>query len=96
MTLEEYKALQNDMASHTDSQLYSCGSLAPKLKKKAGAGRIGCSSCDVTRAKQPWEATDGCVYLIRELVEGLSQGDSILPPLSDDLLLPLFRQVADV
>lgn len=96
MTLEEYKALQNDMASHTDSQLYSCGSLAPKLKKKAGAGRIGCSSCDVTRAKQPWEATDGCVYLIRELVEGLSHGDSILPPLSDDLLLPLFRQVADV
>jgi hypothetical protein len=99
MTMEEYKAMQNNMAAHTDSQLYSCGSLAPKLKKstkKSGAGRIGCGNCDVTRSKQPWEATDGCVYLIRELVEGCSLDDSTLPPLSDDLLLPLFRQVADV
>jgi hypothetical protein len=96
MTMEEYKALQNDMAAHTDSQLYSCGSLAPKLKKKAGAGRIGCMSCAITREKQPWEATDGCVYLLRELVEGCSLSDSRLPPLSDDLLLPLFRKVADV
>eukprot|EP00980_Cylindrotheca_fusiformis_P001426 scaffold345_cov134-Cylindrotheca_fusiformis.AAC.37 len=99
MTMEEYKASQNDMAAHTDSQLYSCGSLAPKLKKsskKAGAGRIGCSNCDITRSKQPWEASDGCVYLIRELVEGCSMDDSVLPPLSDDILLPLFRQVADV
>jgi len=96
MTMEEYKALQNDMNSHTDSQLYSCGSLAPKLKKKAGAGRIGCGNCDVTRPKQPWESTDGCVYLIRELVEACSLSDSMLPPLSDDLLLPLFRKVADI
>ena len=96
MTMEEYKAMQNNMAAHTDSQLYSCGSLAPKLKKKAGAGRIGCSNCDVTRPKQPWEATDGCLYLIRELVETCSEPDSTLPPLSDDLLLPLIRQVADI
>jgi hypothetical protein len=57
MTMDEYKALQNNMEAHTDSQLYSCGSLAPKLKKKAGAGRIGCSNCDVSRPKQPWEGT---------------------------------------
>eukprot|EP00934_Nitzschia_sp_Nitz4_P001880 Nitzschia sp. Nitz4//scaffold7_size249615//34946//37261//NITZ4_001144-RA/size249615-processed-gene-0.176-mRNA-1//-1//CDS//3329558343//1880//frame0 len=96
MTMEEYKALQNNMEAHTNSQLYSCGSLAPKLSKKAGAGRIGCSNCDVNRPKQPWEATDGCLYLIRELLETCSQPDSTVPPLSDDVLLPLMRQVADV
>ena len=31
MSLEEYKRSQNDIESHTDSQLYSCGSLAPKM-----------------------------------------------------------------
>jgi len=96
MSMEEYKALQNNMEAHTDSQLYSCGSLAPKLKKKAGAGRIGCSNCGITRPKQPWEATDGCLYLIRELMETCSQSDSVLPPLSDELLLPLLQEVADV
>lgn len=96
MTMEEYKAMQNNMEAHTDSQLYSCGSLAPKLKKKAGAGRIGCSNCDVNRPKQPWEATDGCLYLIRELIDTCGQEDSTLPPLSDELILPLMREIADV
>ena len=96
MTMEEYKAWQNSIDAHTENQLYSCGSLAPKLKKKAGAGRIGCSSCDVNRPKQPWEATDGCLYLIRELIETCSQPDSVLPPLSDDILLPLLQEAADI
>jgi hypothetical protein len=96
MTMDEYKALQNNMEIHTDSQLYSCGSLAPKLKKKAGAGRIGCSNCGITRPKQPWEATDGCLYLIRELIETCSEQNSVILPLSDDLLLPLLQEVADV
>ena len=30
MTMEEYKRRQNDIDSYTDSQLYNCGSLAPK------------------------------------------------------------------
>lgn len=95
MTMEEYKALQNNMDAHTENQLYSCGSLAPKLKKKAGAGRIGCGNCEVNRPKQPWEATDGCLYLIRELIESCSQPDSVQPPLSDNILLPLLQEVAD-
>lgn len=96
MTMDEYKALQNNMDAHSDLQLYSCGSLAPKLKKKAGAGRIGCSNCEITRPKQPWQATDGCLYLIRELMETCSQDDSTIPPLTDELLLPLLRKVVDV
>jgi len=96
MTMEEYKALQNNMEVHTENQLYSCGSLAPKLKKKAGAGRIGCSNCEINRPKQPWEATDGCLYLIRELIETCNQPDSVQPPLSDETLLPLLQEVADI
>mmetsp|Transcript_8170 Transcript_8170/g.9501 ORF Transcript_8170/g.9501 Transcript_8170/m.9501 type:complete len:796 (-) Transcript_8170:91-2478(-) len=96
MTMSEYKALQNNLDAHTENQLYSCGSLAPKLKKKAGAGRIGCGNCDVNRPKQPWEATDGCLYLIRELIETCNQSDSMQSLLTDKILLPLMQEVADI
>lgn len=43
--------------------MYSCGSLAPKLKKG------GCSDCHVSRGSEPWEYSDGCIYLIRELAQ---------------------------
>jgi len=95
MTMEEYKAWQNNMEAHSENQLYSCGSLAPKLKKKAGAGRLGCSNCAINRPKQPWEATDGCLYLLHELIETCSRPDSIQPPISDDILLPLLQELAD-
>ena len=51
----------NDVDAHTGNQVFSCGSLAPKLRKG------GCMDHGFSRAKQPWEATDGCVYLLREL-----------------------------
>lgn len=88
MTREEYLKKQNDIESHTDSQLYSCGSLAPKMRK-GGAGRIGCSSCGITRPKAPWEATDGCIYLIREIL-------AKRPDLPDEIVLPLMTELADV
>jgi hypothetical protein len=88
MSREEYLKKQNDIESHTDSQLYSCGSLAPKLRK-GGAGRIGCSSCGITRPKAPWEATDGCIYLLREIL-------AKRPDLSDEIVLPLLTELADV
>lgn len=101
MTRAEYKQLQNDAAAHTGNQLYSCGSLAPKLKKgqAPGAGRIGCSSCVVDRPKAPWEATDGCIYLIRELcVRFANQDDTDKEDvvMSDAVLLPLMTELADV
>ncbi|CAM9399116.1 unnamed protein product [Laminaria digitata] len=60
-SLQEAKLRQNDAKAHTGNQVYSCGSLAPKLKKG------GCSDCEVTRASEPWEFSDGAVYLVREL-----------------------------
>ena len=41
---EQHRRKQNDAKAHTGNQVYSCGSLAPKLKKgKKG----GCSDCEV-------------------------------------------------
>ena len=38
---EQHRRRQNDAKAHTGNQVYSCGSLAPKLKKG------GCSDCEV-------------------------------------------------
>eukprot|EP00571_Detonula_confervacea_P013737 CAMPEP_0172298416 /NCGR_PEP_ID=MMETSP1058-20130122/1086_1 /TAXON_ID=83371 /ORGANISM="Detonula confervacea, Strain CCMP 353" /LENGTH=881 /DNA_ID=CAMNT_0013007691 /DNA_START=25 /DNA_END=2670 /DNA_ORIENTATION=- len=98
MSREEYKRLQNDVSAHTGNQVYSCGSLAPKLRK-GGAGRIGCSSCVVDRPKAPWEATDGCVYLLRELCMRFANGDDTEREdvvMTDAILLPLMTELADV
>jgi len=55
----------NDPALHSGQQVYSCGSLAPKLKK---ATRSGCMDHGFSRDRQPWEYTDGCVHLLKELI----------------------------
>ena len=92
MTAAEYRAHVNDVEQHSNTQLYSCGSLAPKLSKKAGAGRVGCSNCGIDRPKAPWEATDGAIYLIREYaVRGIANGT-----VTDDELVPLLRELVDV
>eukprot|EP00794_Sanderia_malayensis_P007320 gene7320-8138_t len=53
----------NDMDLHTNKQMYSCGSLAPKM----GRGGGGCSNHSFKRESQPWEMTDGCIYALAEL-----------------------------
>jgi hypothetical protein len=98
MSREEYKKMQNDVTAHTGNQVYSCGSLAPKLRK-GGAGRIGCSSCLVDRPKQPWEATDGSIYLLRELCGRFPNRDDTEREdvvLGDNILLPLMTELADI
>ncbi|XP_069947030.1 uncharacterized protein [Cherax quadricarinatus] len=53
----------NDMDLHSNKQMYSCGSLAPKM----GRGGGGCSDCRFKRPPQLWERADGFVYLVSEL-----------------------------
>ena len=55
----------NDANLHSNQQQYSCGSLAPKLKR---ATRSGCMDHGFTRDRQPWEYTDGCVHLLKQLI----------------------------
>lgn len=54
----------NDMDLHTDKQMYSCGSLAPKMGRGSG-----CSDHQFKRNSEPWEYTDGCIHLIAELAQ---------------------------
>ena len=40
-------------AAHTDQQMYSCGSLAPKMR------RGGCMDSNFHKPSQPWEKSEG-------------------------------------
>lgn len=48
--------------NHTDQTMFSCGSLAPKLARGGG-----CMDHGFKRPQEPWEVSDGAVYLLREL-----------------------------
>ena len=67
---------------HSNQQQFSCGSLAPKLRKG------GCMDCDYIRPSEPWEKSDGCVYLLRELAP--------LHPDTVKALLPQLAEIADL
>eukprot|EP00163_Fabomonas_tropica_P005317 TRINITY_DN14826_c0_g2_i1.p1 TRINITY_DN14826_c0_g2~~TRINITY_DN14826_c0_g2_i1.p1 ORF type:complete len:711 (-),score=131.78 TRINITY_DN14826_c0_g2_i1:100-2232(-) len=79
----EKKARDNDPHLHTGQQTFSCGSLAPKLRRGGG-----CMDHGFVRPKQPWESTDGCVYLLRELAQ-------YSPKLAAEFL-PTLAQVASI
>jgi len=55
----------NDADLHTDQIMYSCGSLAPKMKSSRSSG--GCSDCKFQKESEPWESADGSVLLLCEL-----------------------------
>ena len=74
----------NDEGLHTNQQMYSCGSLAPKM----GRGGGGCSNHSFKRDSQPWEMTDGCIYAVAEL----AAKRAALKPVTD--CLPLLAKAA--
>eukprot|EP00466_Bigelowiella_natans_P003045 jgi/Bigna1/70759/fgenesh1_pg.13_\ len=56
----------------SDQQMYSCGSLAPKMKKRDtdvqfDARSAGCMDHSFQRPAEPWEISDGALYLLREV-----------------------------
>jgi len=59
---KEEPPLRGGDAAHTGQQMYSCGSLAPKLKRGGG-----CMDHGFAREQEPWEASDGAICLMREL-----------------------------
>ncbi|XP_078313834.1 uncharacterized protein LOC111130281 [Crassostrea virginica] len=77
------KLRDNDMDLHTDKQMYSCGSLAPKMMKGTRGG--GCMDHKFRKPPEPWELADGCVHLVAELshnAELTSQVSDLLPLLA--------------
>eukprot|EP00188_Purpureofilum_apyrenoidigerum_P003584 Plantae.Rhodophyta-Purpureofilum_apyrenoidigerum.ctg3796.p1 GENE.Plantae.Rhodophyta-Purpureofilum_apyrenoidigerum.ctg3796~~Plantae.Rhodophyta-Purpureofilum_apyrenoidigerum.ctg3796.p1 ORF type:complete len:651 (-),score=118.46 Plantae.Rhodophyta-Purpureofilum_apyrenoidigerum.ctg3796:96-2048(-) len=73
-------ARDNDEDLHTGQTMYSCGSLAPKLRKGGG-----CMDHGFTRHKEPWEETDGALRLWRQLTCRASDLGSPLLPLVADI-----------
>jgi hypothetical protein len=57
----------NDVRLHSNQTMYSCGSLAPKMR--ARHQRVGCMDCAYLREPEPWEYTDGALYVWRHLSE---------------------------
>ncbi|XP_070576630.1 uncharacterized protein [Ptychodera flava] len=74
----------NDIELHTDKQMYSCGSLAPKMGRGGG-----CMDHKFRRPSEPWELCDGCTILLSEL-SGIQQ------PIASQIsnFLPLVAEAA--
>ena len=51
------KLRDNDMDLHTNKQMYSCGSLAPKMGRGKREG--GCMDHKFRKDPEPWELADG-------------------------------------
>ncbi|CAH1792996.1 unnamed protein product [Owenia fusiformis] len=56
------RARDNDMDTHSNQPMYSCGSLAPKMGRGGG-----CMDHQFKRPSEPWETADGCVHLVAEM-----------------------------
>ncbi|XP_061173141.1 uncharacterized protein LOC133182346 [Saccostrea echinata] len=87
------KLRDNDMDLHTDKQMYSCGSLAPKMMKGSRGG--GCMDHKFRKTPEPWELADGCVHLIAELSrnpELTSTVSDLLPSLAKSTSLHHYPQ----
>lgn len=73
------KPVQDPMAARFVNQaLFSCGSLAPKMKR---ATRCGCMDHGFSRPQEPWEKTDGAIHLLGQLAAISSQKTFKLVPL---------------
>ena len=55
----------NDPDLHENQTMYSCGSLAPKMGRSSASA--GCGDCKFKKPSEPWEAADGCLFLMSEL-----------------------------
>jgi hypothetical protein len=62
------KARDNDPAVHTGQDMFSCGSLTARFGFSTSrlVRSDGCMDHGFSRGKQPWEASDGGVHLLRE------------------------------
>ncbi|WAR18431.1 hypothetical protein MAR_000269 [Mya arenaria] len=61
------KLRDNDQDLHTDRQMYSCGSLAPKMGRGKREG--GCMDHKFRKDPEPWELADGCINVVAELAQ---------------------------
>ncbi|KAG1695132.1 hypothetical protein DVH05_020774 [Phytophthora capsici] len=74
MSQQEYDDLMRSEKKHLSKQAFSCCSLEPKLFER-----------HEHRDKEPWEHTDGAIYMVRELCD-----------VAPDIAVKFLPQVADI
>eukprot|EP00775_Hariotina_reticulata_P005826 gene5826-6067_t len=86
------RARDNDPAVHTNQDMFSCGSLAARFSTDRLVRGDGCNDFGVPRAKEPWEASDGAVYMVRELAAvAPAAAVEFVPQLADLARLSTFQ-----
>ncbi|DAZ92489.1 TPA: hypothetical protein N0F65_012719 [Lagenidium giganteum] len=84
MCQHEYDELMKSEKKHMSKQAFSCCSLEPK-----------CVERKENREKQPWEVSDGCIYMVRELcVVAPATATKFLPAVADVAILRHFPQTS--
>lgn len=77
----------NDPNIHSGQQMYSCGSLAPKMRKgRSDTGEISGAERLFQKTAQHWERSEGCVQLLAEIAKLKTyntQVSSILPTVAE-------------
>lgn len=61
------KARDNDPQVHSGQEMFSCGSLMARFSTSYLIRSDGCMDHGFNRDKEPWELSDGGVYLLREV-----------------------------
>lgn len=70
---------EDDDGKRDNQTMFSCGSLAPKLRRGSG-----CMDHSFQREKEPWEASDGAICLLAELSQVIPEKVLLyMEPLSD-------------
>lgn len=86
-------ARDNDVELHTGQVMYSCGSLAPKLRRGGG-----CMDHGFSRPKEPWEETDGALRLWSKMAQSGTEGaclaGQMMPAVIDNLAIAAKKDFA--
>ena len=77
----------NDPNIHSGQQMYSCGSLAPKMQKgRSDTGEISGGERLFQKTAQHWEKSEGCIQLLAEIAKlktYTNQISSLLPTVAE-------------
>jgi len=77
----------NDPNIHSGQQMYSCGSLAPKMQKgRDDSGEISGGERLFKRSAQHWESSEGCVHLLAEITKLKTYNNQV------NLVLPMVAE----
>ncbi|MEW5302135.1 MAG: hypothetical protein WDW36_004944 [Sanguina aurantia] len=61
------KAGEDETAAHTDQDMFSCNTMLSRFGNAYAIKGDGCMDYGFPRDREPWEASDGALFMLREL-----------------------------